>query len=189
MPSNLSASARGHKQDELDWDEEREELYLLLLPLVLEAAQQAAINGLDAAGLGGDVDLDLLFEDLRAFAEEYARALAEQITDTTRERVEAGLAAGMTLDELAVWFEDSRAEAIGISTITEVFAQGNMMAWLAVGLALHTWNTAGDNLVCPICRPNDGATVPIGFAFPSGHTRPTAHTRCRCWLSPAIAGG
>jgi len=43
-----------------------------------------------------------------------------------------------------------------------------------------TWNTAEDELVCPVCGNLNGVTVPINQPFPGGFMAPKAHSRCRC---------
>lgn len=42
------------------------------------------------------------------------------------------------------------------------------------------WNTANDELVCPICRARNGELAVVGaWEFP-------AHVNCRCWPTPVV---
>ena len=42
-----------------------------------------------------------------------------------------------------------------------------------------TWNTAGDELVCPQCGPLDGVSIGVGEQF-DGFYAPPLHVNCRC---------
>lgn len=51
------------------------------------------------------------------------------------------------------------------------------------------WVTAQDDLVCPICQPQDGATAALGSTFDDvGIIVPPAHPNCRCLIVPAEGG-
>ena len=57
-------------------------------------------------------------------------------------------------------------------------------AWRESGVvAGREWNTAVDELVCPICGPLHGKFAPYGEPFEGGYDSPPAHPRCRCWIS------
>ena len=50
------------------------------------------------------------------------------------------------------------------------------------------WNTAVDELVCPICGPLHNVVVGINETFPGGYQNPPAHPNCRCGLTPVVEG-
>lgn len=45
-----------------------------------------------------------------------------------------------------------------------------------------TWETADDEVVCPICGPLDGETIDAGGVFSHGEPSPPAHPNCRCTI-------
>ena len=52
------------------------------------------------------------------------------------------------------------------------------------GAKWKTWITVGDNRVSQMDQDNEAAGVlPIDAKFPSGHTEPPSHPRCRCSVS------
>jgi SPP1 gp7 family putative phage head morphogenesis protein len=58
------------------------------------------------------------------------------------------------------------------------------------GTEQQRWSTARDERTCPICRPLDGVTVPLGAPFPSRNgplKAPPAHPNCRCSVVLAVA--
>jgi SPP1 gp7 family putative phage head morphogenesis protein len=80
-----------------------------------------------------------------------------------------------------------RAETIARSEIMDALNTGQDEAWKQAqeeGLlsenATKVWITTPDELLCPICEPLDGQTVPIGDEFPDGD--PPAHPNCRCTI-------
>jgi SPP1 gp7 family putative phage head morphogenesis protein len=173
-----------------NWDTERDELYALLLPLVIAAAQDGALSALDMLPDGGaGVDMEAVTLGIVQWAQEYTAQLADGITQTTRrfvtERLMEITDRDTLLVELSTMLGMVRAELIGVTEITAAYAQGNREAWIMAGLSLMTWRTAGDDLVCPICQPMNGQIAPLGIGFNIGG--PPAHARCRCWLSPVMA--
>ena len=94
---------------------------------------------------------------------------------------------------LAYWLGPVRAERIATTEVTRLYAEGNLMAWRATGfIGAKRWNTANDDLVCPICEPLNGMIVGLdtnGFTTEVGGiglTAPPAHPRCRCWMTPVV---
>jgi len=83
-------------------------------------------------------------------------------------------------------FSETRAEMIAQTEATRAFAEGNRVAFRESGLVQRIrWNTARDELVCPVCGPLDRQTAPIDGEFDGGYF-PPAHPRCRCDISPVI---
>jgi rubredoxin len=67
---------------------------------------------------------------------------------------------------------------IAVTETTRVFAEGNKLAWDSTGVVSGSkWQTANDDLVCPICGPlNEQVT----------DDEPPAHVNCRCWKRPVV---
>jgi hypothetical protein len=58
------------------------------------------------------------------------------------------------IERLVPLFGEKRAELIAVTEVTRAFAEGNMVAWRESGvIQKRRWNTANDELVCPICGP------------------------------------
>jgi len=79
----------------------------------------------------------------------------------------------------------NRAELIAITEIGNAYSAGALaMAHeiQATGQEVEiAWAVSAN--ACPICDPNAAAGwIPLGKNFPSGHSRPLAHPRCRCSL-------
>ena len=84
---------------------------------------------------------------------------------------------------LAPLFGDARARRIAVTEVTRLFARGNQMAWEETGFVnMVKWNTAEDELVCPVCRPLDGTMIGIGDI----DAMPPAHVNCRCYITPIV---
>lgn len=89
----------------------------------------------------------------------------------------------------------SRAELIAVTEVTRAYAAGARQAWQAGGIIkTMRWQTANDELVCPICQPLNQSVARVdGGRFDAYDTNgnlvasaplPPAHPRCRCWVSP-----
>ena len=64
-------------------------------------------------------------------------------------------------------------ESAGRQTVDALAAKGLPMQ--------KSWDTAGDDQVCEICRGNEAAGwIPLADPFPSGHQQPPGHVACRC---------
>lgn len=79
----------------------------------------------------------------------------------------------------------TRAAMIAATESTRAYAVGQQMAWDEAGfIKYNRWQTASDELVCPVCAPLDGQIAELGALFGSGVSHPPAHVNCRCWLTP-----
>ena len=181
----------------VDWAVEDEALYDLLFPLVVDAGIDGAAGGLALAPLAEiDIDFALVNAAVEKWARQYTFDLVSAINETSRtflqESVSAWTASGEPLsalvDTLTPMFGPVRAEMIGVTEVTRAFAQGNIEAWRATGvIGQMQWNTANDDLVCPICAPLNGIVATLeGEPFGDEFDSPPAHVRCRCWLSPVV---
>lgn len=91
---------------------------------------------------------------------------------------------GQRLESL---WSQNRAQMIATTEVTRVYAEGNTTAWRESGvIERRRWNTANDELVCPICGPLNQSVVDIDEPFPNGIDNPPAHPRCRCWVTPVV---
>lgn len=132
------------------------------------------------------------------WAIEYGRTLTGQLAKTTTPRIQKLISEfvnspDMTINQLTSLIQDGylyspeRARAIAVTEVTRAFAQGNLAAWRESEVVERKrWNTAVDELVCPICRPLAGQIEDIGGTFDGGLDGPPAHVRCRCWVTPVV---
>lgn len=132
----------------------------------------------------------------RQMSFELTYANVYSITQTTADRLRAEIAnfieaPDMTMNQLArrvdSLFDAVRGEMIAVTEVTRAFAAGNQAAWETSKVVEgKQWNTAVDELVCPICGPLNGKTAALNETFGGLYDHPPAHPRCRCWLSPVV---
>lgn len=148
-------------------------------------------------GLGIGIDWTIVNDDVSIWARKYSAKLVKGITKTTRKAVGTQLSAwiesGDPLPGLFKRLEGiygrKRAELIGITEATKAYAKGNELLWKASAVVdRRQWNTAADELVCPICGPLNGQVRELGKPFDGGIDNPPAHPRCRCWITPVVVG-
>jgi len=74
-----------------------------------------------------------------------------------------------------------RAARIAVTETTRIYAESERTAAEAnPNIVYIVWQTASDEIVCPICAPLEGARIPKGQrTFPGGYY-PPAHVNCRC---------
>jgi len=88
-------------------------------------------------------------------------------------------------------FSVSRAKRI-VQTETEAVAEFMRYETASInGVESRTWETVGDDRVCPICAPLDGVTRKMNKPFISGDFSgkyPPAHAVCRCSVTYDIEG-
>ena len=184
------------------WRNEDEELLALFLPLLNEAALDAA-GTLEAQteGLGLMLDWTLPNAEAVEWARKYSGKLIKGVNATTKEGVRRTLsswldAPGSTMGDLfgtldgMFAFGRSRAQMIGVTEVTKAYFEGSQAAARATeaeGLVKwkKTWQTNKDNLVCGLCAPLDGkSVVGVDKEFPDGAGQgPPRHPRCRCWVT------
>jgi len=188
----------------MDWAEEKEQLFQILFPDVLDAVEEGMLSAADA--IGGGIELD--WSMLNAWADEFARTytyeLVKDITEASQallqEKIDAWIKSGAHLDELIASLGDSglygeyRAFMIATTEVTRAFAEGNLEAWKKSGVVTQIqWMTATDEVVCEICGGLDGSIIDLGEAGFEGYSPneepnmvecPPAHVNCRCWMRP-----
>lgn len=178
------------------WLNEAALLHGIVYEIVEEAAEKgviAAVNGVIQALLNvrePDVDYGLLNEAAHALAQQHAFDLVSGVTDTSRRALQRELtewiASGEPLpaltDKLTAMFGPVRAEAIAVTEVTRVYHRSNVAAWREFGVDAWTFQTAVDEIVCPMCAPLHGQE----FQLDDEEHAPPIHTRCRCYSKPLI---
>jgi SPP1 gp7 family putative phage head morphogenesis protein len=161
-----------------------------------------AIAGLESTGFG--MDWTLANTEAQQWAEQHAGQLIKDIDATSLDRVrsavaswvESGAPLSSLIDELAPTFGPNRASLIATTELTRSYAEGSRQIYKASGVVTSwRWETANDNLVCPICGPLNGKVVKIDAPFnvhlPAGmkvdtFDAPPSHVNCRCGVSGVI---
>jgi SPP1 gp7 family putative phage head morphogenesis protein len=183
------------------WELEREELFKILYPLILDAAYLGVVDGamLLATGL---VDISVVNQTVARWAALHAGELVSGITDTTRQDLAEGIADWIdrngTLPELIDWVHTDfsfgllRARRIAVTEVTNAYAQGNLAAWKNAGnVQGKRWLTAHDSKVCDFCGPLHDKRVGLYDMFVNAdmgtqYNHPPAHPHCRCAIYPVV---
>jgi cell division septum initiation protein DivIVA len=120
------------------------------------------------------------------------RALAEEIVEPIRRRMEAGLEHassddGAVNEAIGSAFRDwraSRIDEIAGDYTHRVFARAIVNSSRARNSKVR-WLVDDGDLACPDCDDNALAGPAIaGSLFPTGHSHPPVHSGCRCILVP-----
>lgn len=178
------------------WLNEAALLYTIVFDIVDEAASVAAVNA--AMGVlqqllnvgAPEIDYTLLNTAAHQYARQHSFNLVSQVTQTSKRALQGALSdwiySGEPLralvDTLAPSFGPVRAEMIAVTEITRVYAESNKIGWREYGVEQQRWNTAVDDIVCPICAPRHGKL----YGLNDGDGTPPAHVNCRCWNQPYI---
>ncbi len=165
-----------------------------------KAQIEAEVFGVKAAPFDAGIAID--WELVNTAVADWARAMSFDLTYANEysisQRTARGLRAAiasfvessdMSMSELArqveSLFDAVRGEMIAVTEVTRAFAAGNQAAWEQSKVVEgKQWNTAVDELVCPICGPLNGKVVKLNETFGGFYDYPPAHPRCRCWISP-----
>lgn len=176
------------------WQNSAQELYKKYFPFAQVVITSGMNDGLDAveAIIGSELDRLFVNEAAKAFAERYTFQMVSGITETsrnlTRKYVSEWIESGEELDtlfETLSWiFGETRADMIGVTEVTRMYARANLEAWRATTVVQGVIiRTSVDELVCPICGPKEGMFVPLDA---SEDQFPPFHTRCRCGIIPKV---
>lgn len=201
--------ARGVWDDKRFWEAVSEDWTTAFEEAILEGVDITA--SYQSARFYFYVDMNAVNEAVRVFtAETYIPDLIkldgpESIVAATRNGVRDVLVRWMNGElgdqgladltkALERWFEPARARRIGVTEATKIYALGNREAWRnsfvdsqfqqATGIRAMRWQTARDELVCPICLPLNAKQVLLDRGFPVAGDMPPAHPNCRCWITP-----
>jgi hypothetical protein len=160
-------------------------------------------SSLDAAWRAGELFVDAVVGPSQAGqsagvlqrnseVKEIGRALAEEIVDPIRRRMEAGLEHagsddGAVNEAIGSAFRDwraSRIDEIAGDYTHRVFARAIVDSSRARNSKVR-WLVDDGDLECPDCDDNALAGPAIaGSLFPTGHSHPPVHPGCRCILVP-----
>lgn len=170
------------------WESEHGKLMADLRPRI----ERMVMTGIQNAGNYVPIvwDVAVIARDAVDWAAEYSYRLVTNINSNTEallRRVVSrwvetpGMTIGDLRKELAPAFGEYRAQMIAVTETTRAFAQGNQIVQRelqSAGIRMERrWNTSNDELVCPVCAPNDGKFESEGWTAAG----PPAHPNCRCW--------
>jgi SPP1 gp7 family putative phage head morphogenesis protein len=126
------------------------------------------------------------FTDLKNVTEDMATRMSRTLVD--------GLTAGQGPRQIAVKLDAdldigrTRALTIARTEIIRAHAEGQLLALEQLGVqevgAMVEWSTAGDERVCPLCKPLEGVVLKLDEA--KGML--PRHPNCRCAWIPANVG-
>ena len=184
------------------WDAEIRSLLQVLLPFIERGAEAGvALHAGLLEPLGVAVDWTLPYTEAADWARKYGGKLVRGVTRTTRDRVGVNVAnwieSGDSLPALTRKLMDDhafsrgRARLIAQTETTAAYSRGELTAAREIeqmGFDYEKeWQTAYDDLVCPICRPLQGEKVQgvmSNFDTDAGSIKgPPAHPGCRCWVN------
>lgn len=178
------------------WDAMTKDYVQLLLPAFEKVMKEAALLAIANLPFEIGVDWELVNTAAAKWARDYTYDLITGINETTAARLQAAInnwiEAGEDFPALVarvqeIYASPVRAEMIAASEITRIYAEANTLAWKESGVVeAREWQTAADELVCPICGPLRGQQAKLGKPFPDGIENPPAHPRCRCWVTPVV---
>lgn len=174
-----------------------------LAPALSTAATAAAQE--IAGSLG--ISWELVNQAALSWAQSYSYSWVSGLEQTTQavlqDTISQWMASGEHLDVLtgkltAVFNNPVRAEMVASTEVTRLYQMANEAAWrqanaeLDAGIVGGTWQTAVDDIVCPICLPLHGATRSLesteGYLHPDTGEMVImpAHPRCRCYEKPRL---
>lgn len=126
------------------------------------------------------------FDELEDVTADMSRKMTRVLVD--------GLAGGKHANDVAdalverVGIGEQRARVIARTEIIRAHAEGQLLALEQLGVeevgVMVEWATAGDNAVCPRCRPLEGVVLKLDEA----RNKIPLHPNCRCAWIPANLG-
>ena len=173
--------------DENFWQIESEKFAKALLPFIVALVTEGAETGLTAIGVTFDAAAFNVIAE--RYAATYTYELVKQINDASRDYLQGAITdwvrSGEHLNALIGQITDSgmfgavRSQMIATTEATRMFAEGNLAGWRESGVVSgKRWNTAADELVCPICAPLEGQVVGLDDPFGDEFSDPPAHVNC-----------
>ena len=185
------------------WDDEMRSLLAVLMPFLIRGAEAGvALQAATVQSLGVAVDWTIPYTEAADWARKYGGKLVRGVTRTTRDRVGVNVSnwieSGESLPALTRQlmtdhgFSRARAKLIAITETTASYSRGELTAAGELEKEGYfdyekEWQTAMDDIVCPICKPLQGERVSgvnTNFDTTAGSIKgPPAHPGCRCWVN------
>ena len=167
MPSMLQLSF---------WEDERKFLWEFFNELLFDTMLAGASNGLPLlpAAIRPLVSWETVNESALAFLRTYRSDILDSIEAVSEKQarviIEEWARSGATMDvlknDLAPIFGTTRARSIAATEVTRMFAAGNQMLWQSTGvIEAKVWQTARDEMVCPLCGPLHNQVVGLQSNF------------------------
>lgn len=173
------------------WLNDAEIMFTLTSPTIEDITKSAMEEAVQVMiDLGVEFDTSFVNAMAVEFAHNYSFELITGLTTTTRNfvasSIEDWILSGEGIDvlfeTLAPMFGETRAELIGVTEITRIFADSNRAVWSKTGYVKKVkFMTAVDDLVCPICEPHNGEVNEI-----DSKVKPPLHVKCRCFEIPEV---
>jgi len=164
-----------------------------LIPEFTRFATQATETQFDDLAIG--VDFDQVLENASNFASTHAFQLVTDLNLKTQKRLQQVISNFLAdpgkdfdalVENLSATFGPSRATNIAITETTRAFEAGKDIyidQLRKIGVKTEpVWHTMQDEIVCPICEPNDGKRKSEGWTAPGI----PAHPRDRCWTTLVV---
>jgi len=195
---------------DIDWDAFVQIQREALEPYLANEIARGVTAGAQSLGLAPGkaaatvkIDWNQINQSAVLWASSYTYELIKDITATTRDKLSTAISdwlnAGEAFPDLRrrveeIFEDPARAELIAVTESTRAVAEGNTQLWQAANVKARTWETAVDELVCPICGGLNLNSAPLGQSFTvkvSGKTytipNPPAHPGCRCAVKPKVS--
>ena len=158
------------------WNKEKRMLWEVMAPFFIALIHSGgeAGAGLLPESLKVLINWDVFNQEAINYLSEYRLSWVNGISETTRtqsvnaiaEWIESGEAKPVLDARLAQILGPARASSIATTEVTRIYARGNQLAWKATGFVTEQkWQTAQDELVCPLCGPMHNKVVSIDDVF------------------------
>lgn len=159
-----------------DWDQWKRGLLLLLMALLMDAAQtlgEAEAEDWRAQGRTVEVDREAIYALYLLQAEGRLTRMADAARKAVELEVARWQASDMTLDDLVrrlePWFGEARA--VRIASTETGFLQSATAKWTMTRLDLHRWRWKhwGGDIPCGRCLPRVGRIYTVNDPMPPIH--------------------
>lgn len=127
------------------------------------------------------------FEELKGIS----NAMSQQVSRTLAQGIANGLGAeevARRLDNTISGINRTRARVLARTELVAAHSEGQLDSFEDLGIThvgvMVEWSTAGDDKVCPLCRPLEGVVLTIREA----RGMIPRHAQCRCAWKPAFVG-
>lgn len=173
----------------LPWDLFRTTMTSALATVIQRTTENAIAA---AAAIGLRFDRGAVGRAVQAMAPQYIEAWLAAIERTTADRIALAITAykagEISADDVAMrvalLFDADRAELMGVTETTRLFAVLNEVIYSAASVERERFDTVRDFAVCEECAGYDGMVWAVDD--PDKPDIPV-HERCRCFWAPVAA--